>query len=540
MSFYSHFATFWQGSYKKKSILKITLCVVVLTIVSACVSHPETSIIDPGNTGKWDIYEVDLTSTNEYLNPYLDVWLNATFTGPNGATVIVDGFWDGEKNWKIRMAPNDVGYWNYITYSNDAQLNGKKGSFESIPSNKKGFVIRDPDHKFAFKRSDGEHVFLMGDTCWNCMSHMNGAFSFSIYKTLIDKRSNQKFNFIRSYTVPFYQEPTNSAHYNEGGRAFEPWDPDRLNPEYFIEADKRIAYANSKGITVHLVIGGDGTQMTDFFGWNNGKMERYIRYLAARYSAYDIAWEGRAEFEEQGSTTPGAVNLANQIGIWLEKYDPYGHIQSMHTTNSNNELGDEYWLDWIMHQSQDWSLITKDRMYNKPILNEEFYYEDSGAGVTHTHHVDADTVRKGAWKVMTSGASGLAYGNTGTYNSRSQPFKRIEYSQSEGANYMTHLYNFWSNTKYWELIPNNKIIQEGIAFVVTSPGNEYIFYLPNGGYIVVDLSDVNGTLNMEWYNPRQGSYQGNSIVHGGISRNFTAPDSNDWVLYLNSISPSDI
>ncbi|MCG7850323.1 MAG: DUF4038 domain-containing protein, partial [ANME-2 cluster archaeon] len=364
--------------------------------IVACSNVAHAEIVS-----KWDVYETELTTTNAYTNPYIDVWLSAIFTGPDGTKITIDGFWDGENNWKIRMAPTEVGTWSYITSSSDPYLNRQIGSFDVVESGKKGFIIRDPNNASAFKRSEGENVFWMGDTCWNSMSDRNGAFPFLTYKTYIDNRADQKFNFIRTYVVSLYADSTDSSHYNEGGRAFDPWDSDNLNPNYFQEVDKRIEYANSKGITMNLVLGADRRLMTDFFSWDNGKLERYVRYLAARYSAYDIAWEGRAEFEEQGITTPDAVDLANQIGNWLEEYDPYGHVQSMHTNGSNNELGNENWLDWIMHQSRDWDLIVSDRQYNKPVMNEEFYYENSGAGVTHAHHVDADTVREGAWKVMT-------------------------------------------------------------------------------------------------------------------------------------------
>ncbi|MCG7849589.1 MAG: hypothetical protein MIO93_10485, partial [ANME-2 cluster archaeon] len=342
---------------------------------------------------------------------------------------------------------------------------------------------------------------------------------------------------------------------------------------------------------------------------------------------------------------------------------------------------------------------------------------NSGAGVTHAHHVDADTVREGAWKVMTYGATGFAYGNTGTYNSRSQPFAGIEYSVSEGADYMTYLYDFWKTTDYWKLAPftindvdttvdssysagslkigeqwtlevdahtgdivttepkidandglngdNPYFIRNNIrwahnyywyssikdadvepdqwvdyvpplnelgagtyqistqyregqnrglypckyiinheggtttvervqyvaeiggpvvfdlgtydlgtdgwvrvqdtgtvsqsmgamyftykgngdvpaedpydgekaeGFAVADPGNEYVVYLPSGGYITIDLSDVSGTLSVEWYNPHTGKYQGQTTVEGGAPRAFTAPDTNDWVLYLD-------
>jgi len=492
-----------------------------------------TGIALAETVGVWNVYEINITTTNTYSNPYLDVWLNANFTGPT-KNIKIDGFWDGGKNWKVRMAPTEVGTWSYVTYSNDPQLNGKTGNFEVVESGKKGFIISDPDHAFSFKRSGGEHVFLMGDTNWNSMSDKNGALKFSTYKAYIDYRSDQKFNFIRSYIVALYSSSTDSAHYNEGGRAFEPWNPDRLNPGYFQEVDKRIGYANSKGITMHLLLGSDGTRMTDFFGWGNGKMERYVRYIAARYSAYDISWEGRAEFEEQGSTTPGAVNLANQIGNWFERFDPYNHVRSIHTLDSNNELGNKGWLDWIMHQSRDWNLIISDRKYNKPVMNEEFYYENSGAGATHSHHVDADTVRKGAWNVMTYGASGFAYGNTGIYNSRSQPFKGIQYAQSIGADYMTYLYNFWSTTEYWKLAPKNSIVKSGTASAAADPGNEYVVYLPTGGSTTIDLSAATGTLSVEWYNPRTGTYRGQTTVQGGASRTFTAPDSKDWVLHIKA------
>lgn len=506
----------------------LLLFISIILFSSPNAAHAEIA-------GKWEVFEIDLTTTNTYANPYIDVWLKATFTGPKNTKMILNGFWDGGNNWKIRFAPTKAGKWNYIINSNDAIFNGKKGSLEVIESDKKGFIMRDYSHTFAFKRSNGEHLFLMGDTCWNCMSNRNGSLDFSVFKEYINVRSKQKFNFIRSYTVPFYPDPDNSAHYNEGGRAFEPWDPDKINPKFFQEVDKRIAYANSRGITMNLVVGGATTQMTDFFGWGNGKMERYIRYIAARYNTYDIAWEGRAEFEEQKAVPPGAVNLANSIGNWLRKYDPYGHIISMHTVDSNNELAKQTWLDWIMHSSQNWTLITQDRRYNKPVMNEEFLYENSGAGSTHDHMVDAEKVRKGAWMLMIHGATGFAYGNTGTLNSRLIPFSGLKYSESPGADYMTYLNDFWIRTEYWKLIPDNRIVKEDTAFVVVDPGSEYVLYLPDGGSTTVDLSAASGTLSVGWYNPRAGTYQGQTTVEGGASRTFTAPDSNDWVLHIKAV-----
>ena len=270
-----------------------------------------------------------------------------------------------------------------------------------------------------------------------------------------------------------------------------------------------------------LLFGSDKTNITDFFG-SNEKLERYIRYCVARFGAFNIIWEGRVEFEEEGS---GAVALARKMGALVEKYDPYDHIQSMHTLDSNNELGNDSWLDWIMHQSRDWSLITSDRnTYQKPVMNEEFYYENSGAGATHSHHVDAETVRKGAWHVMMAGATGLAFGNTGTLNARTQYWKGLSYADSDGARYMTYLYNFFVGTRFVFLSPD-----AGEDNLLKNPGKEYVAYFETGGTRTITLEP--GSYHYRWYNPGNGTYQTEKSVSGG-SRIFSAPDSNDWILHV--------
>lgn len=479
--------------------------------------------------------DINITTSNNYNNPYTDVDIYLTANG-SAKNISTYGFWNGGQDYIMRISPTETGNWSYNITSNDNQINGLYGTFIVTDNGSKGFIKRNNTNNYSFVRSNGENVLLMGDTLNGGWSNVGGTLNYSTFIDHIDIRAGQKFNYIRGYNGVAYPSSTDSRHYNEGGRIFEPWDPDNINPLYFQEVDKRMAYANSKGITMNLVIGGDGTIMTDFFGWNNGKMERYVKYIAARYSAYDISWEGRKEFEEQGSTTPGYMALANQIGNWLEIYDPYSHVQSVHTVDSNNELGNQPWLDWIMHQSRTWSLITSDRSYNKPVMNEEFYYENSGAGATHPHHVDADTLRKGAWQVMTSGASGLAYGNTGTYNSVSQPFDNISYATSLGADYMTYLYIFWSNINYWNLAPNNDVSTNGLT--VTDLTNEYVIYLKDGGSTYVNLSaiDNNTIVNVTWYNPRDANYYNNSTVNGSTNLLYSSPDSNDWILYLKSWS----
>lgn len=64
------------------------------------------------------------------------------------------------------------------------------------------------------------------------------------------------------------------------------------------------------------------------------------------------------------------------------------------------------------------------------------------------------------------------------------------------------------------------------------PGKCYAGYLEDGGNVTVNLSDVSGRADYFWFNPRDGSITGEDTVSGGENRDFSAPDSDDWVLVI--------
>jgi hypothetical protein len=56
-------------------------------------------------------------------------------------------------------------------------------------------------------------------------------------------------------------------------------------------------------------------------------------------------------------------------------------------------------------------------------------------------------------------------------------------------------------------------------------GSEYIVYLPNGGS--TSIYSLASTSRAVWFDPRSGI-----SFNAGPGTNFTAPDTNDWVLYV--------
>ena len=143
--------------------------------------------------GKWEVFELTLTANSTYTNPYTDVTLTATFTSPTNNTIVMPGFWDGEQTWKVRMAPNEIGIWSYVTTSTPTDSGLETSStFECIASNKRGFIEVDPSDPYKFQYADGTPFFWMGETSWHLFSdHIDYDTEFRPY---IDRRASQHFN----------------------------------------------------------------------------------------------------------------------------------------------------------------------------------------------------------------------------------------------------------------------------------------------------------------------------------------------------------
>jgi hypothetical protein len=68
----------------------------------------------------YGIFEPNLSClVDAASNPFVDVTLSAMFSQRN-RTVHVDGFYDGEGVYRIRLMPNQTGDWTYVMHSSRA------------------------------------------------------------------------------------------------------------------------------------------------------------------------------------------------------------------------------------------------------------------------------------------------------------------------------------------------------------------------------------------------------------------------------------
>lgn len=126
-------------------------------------------------TALWTVYQINLQSTQDYDNPLWDVSLSVTFTGPDGATHTIEGFWDGGRDWRVRFSPDQVGEWQWrSTCSNtdDCGLHNQSGTFTCVPyagdnSLYKHGPLRVSDDRHYLIHQDGTPFFWLADTAWN-------------------------------------------------------------------------------------------------------------------------------------------------------------------------------------------------------------------------------------------------------------------------------------------------------------------------------------------------------------------------------------
>jgi len=83
--------------------------------------------------------------------------------------------------------------------------------------------------------------------------------------------------------------------------------------------------------------------------------------------------------------------------------------------------------------------------------------------------------------------------------------------------------------------PAAEACSTGYCLVAEGPdGAQYLVYAEAGGVVGVDLADVAGELQVEWFNPGNSETHRGGVVRGGAWRELTPPFEGDAVLFLDT------
>ncbi len=411
-------------------------------------------------------FELSAADLAAHPNPYVSVDLHAEFRSPHFHTYLMPAFWDGGRKLVLRFTPTEAGQWLYRFTSNLSALDGKSGEFNAGSSDSPGFVNVANVHHWA---TDNKQAHL-----W--MGYIADRFPFGTgqeFEQQLNEAAGNKFTHFRGSILGNAQD-----------RSRVYLGPDRPNPAYFDELDRRILAIHKRGITIDLMLASDPAYVTALFpDWQ--ARERFIRYVVARYAPFNVTWQGLEQFEDYADGRA----ILKELGGSLAKLDPYQHPRSSNAKISSSPLLGDGWMNFVIEGSPDDAVGSV----------EHQFYQVPFVGVTDAQHL---------WNATMDG----------------------EYPEFRGtdAKMCGYWFDFMSDTRHWELEPYFDV--DGTRAVALEEV-EYVNYVEHPGP-PVEVSVAKHGYDVQWLNPLTGEQIQEKKYNG---EHFTGepPDkSHPWVLLV--------
>jgi len=518
-----------RGNERRIPRRGVSLCLAVVSAVSVAAAQ-RADASDQATI--WRRWQQTLISSTEYENPFDDVTVSVTYSGPDGETFETLAFWDGDRAFKLRCAFTGTGVWSWrTTCSNTADdgLHDRRGKVHVQPYRgdnplyKHGF-LRVSDNRRYLAHADGTPFLWVGDTYWSATTRL----SERGFRRWVDDRASKRFTALQ----------TNIARLKNGPADVDgnvPWKDGRWNVEFMRKLDREFDYANDNGMV--LFVNG----LIDL-KWDL-RIEQYrrlVQMVAARYFAHCVTYSS--------SMDDGFSSEHDEIDELIDAVTDR-HLLTQHTGTSASHPARYYdrgYLDYCMSQSGHhgnnderasnaaiaWHVNLYDRDPHKPVVNGEGWYEGMAT---------AEQAIVMGYLSMLSGCCGYTYGGVAGHDGDDQ---LDAFLNMKGAVYMTYLYDFFADIDggrclepRHDLITNQKRnYRDRFVLAVTGDGSKYVAFLRAGGEIRIDLRDAASRLSGKWFNATTGRYSDAFSVAGGDIRTLVSCfDSDPSLLVMEAV-----
>lgn len=520
---------------------------------------------------KWGRFERAFLSSYRYQNPLQDAQIEVLLVSPSGASNKVYGFWDGEKTWRVRYSPNELGPWRYETVCSDFSnrgLHGQRGTFLCTASRghtrfeQHGPIFVSRDHHYL-AHEDGTPFFWLGDTAWNgpLLS------TWAEWDNYIRQRTRQKFNAIQWVATQWRASPDGDRTHQ---LAFVGTKKIEINPPFFQRLDGKIEALNAAGllsvpVLLWAVNSGFNPSINPGVALPEDQAILLGRYLLARWGAYAVAWILAGDGDYRGLRAERWKRIGRAIFS-----GPHAPVM-MHPGGMQwplSEFQDETWLDVMGYQSghgddertlrwmiegppaTDWK---KDPP--RPWINLEPPYEFHIAYQSKSRITPEKVRRAIYWSLLGAPTAGITYGGHGVWGwddgtrpptdhpGTGVPLPLPEALRMPGAEQMAHLSKFFNAMEFWKLRPAPDMLfaQPGkespsrfIAAARSEAGDFAVVYIPEDGSVELNQDRLPPRFAASWMNPRNG--EGAPVV-AVVSDNvlqFATPGEGDWLLMLRT------
>ncbi len=560
--------------------LKFFLIIILLTSMNT-VSAIEVT----GELKKWHKVTLVLngpeTSETAKPNPFLYYRLDVTFTHPESNTeYVVPGYFaadgdsadssaDSGNKWQVNFAPDHTGVWNYkvsfkkgnnITVVEKYRkgeivkpLDGKRGSFEISPSDKKGSDFRAKGRlEYVGKRylqfAETKEYFLKcgADSPENFLAYEDFDGDF--------KNDGHKDKFVKSWKPhvkdwkegdPTWQDGKGKgmigalnylASKGMNAVSFIPMnilgddqnvfpyisyeDITRFDVSRLAQWEIVFSHADKLGIFLHFKLQEMENQGLLDGGGVGLERKLYYRELIARFSHHlALNWNMG---EENGGwnpnvPTPQQTTLQRlAMAQYFYVNDPYHHHIVIHNGTPFHDLlvkGSKYTgislqtgIEKGHEKTLYWINESKRNGFNWVVCHDE--QNPANRGVlpdldTENNHADA---RVGSlWGNLMAGGGGCEY-YFGYRHSHSD-LTCQDYSSRELIwNQSRYALEFFkqNNIPFWEMTCLDELTDTKDDYCFAKPGQIYLVYLTKAGQTNLNLQDHESEFSIKWFNPRKG------------------------------------
>ncbi|OVE76828.1 hypothetical protein BVX98_04620, partial [bacterium F11] len=536
---------------------------------------------------QWGRFEVVLHDDIPSGNPF-DVELWGEFTSPSGRTLKQLGFYAGDGTWKIYFMPDEDGDWSYTTFSpenqedgdpdliGDGDLNGQEGEFRAYKSyiepplergsteeTKNQWVTPDGTYKFPLIWAV-PHMWEFRAASfddWGGEGPVNNS-SIILDEISQAKEAGAQWLGIQSLVLP----SGDKSHYFSTAPAQQDALPymigqegDKFHIPFWNNLNDKLEMARWEGIGMYHMFFGNIKDEPDRNGIGPGSAaeKRLFRYALARLAPYpNVLWDSGIDIEYYRGNRANPPNPPwdSEFPAWVDGFveyfkrnDPWHHPVSSRDSPGPISSLETYRSKGGEYPQNRMHLVNNFNSSEVPIAFTDHYRP----GISRGEWTN-DRIRKYLWRLSLSGpqgayadyAQGLFVKSSHTDETFDPP-ANAEQILANGVTYMKNLTQFFNNEIKWgwnKLQPRDGALKDeagnpvdrNYVILTASITKEYVVYSSTGGTFGVNLTGAE-TLQMRWYNPRTGLFEGESITEGGDIVTFTAPTSGtneDWVLHL--------
>ena len=236
-----------------------------------------------------------------------------------------------------------------------------------------------------------------------------------------------------------------------------------------------------------------------------------VLFEVANENYYNLEWElSMARFVHAYEANKPKQHLVMPLD--LPDHDYGGPSFDKNGRNDHSKI----WKTWDLPQLHAKLMAAKN-------LKQPLIYDPDGLETR-----DDPVARRAFWTAFASGVNldyldySLQPEDGGDYRG----LRRLELRRQLG-----HLAAFARELAFWEMHAEDGPVSSGEGYLLAGP-REAVVYLPRGGQVELNMAEMPGDFQVKWFNPRNGLLGEPSVITGGKTNRFLAPDDRDWVLCL--------